>query len=151
MPGALEGGHLEDALAWLESHRADFRVPVISGLPEAAAAEEWLAGRGQRRLEGPAVLMRDASAPGFSVPARVDLYQHTRPEESEAFGDPFVESLDLAYWMAITFMVLSDIEEEAAEGWRCYSAVDGHDHEAYAAMSIDSDVAMLARMMRECL
>jgi hypothetical protein len=144
MPGALEGGHLEDGaglarIAWHRFPRArDFRPAGGGGGGGVAGGKGPEAARGTGCADagrlGAAVLRSGASR-------RVRAH---RPEESEAFGDSFVESLDLAYWMVTTFMVLSDVEEEAAEGWRCYSAVDGHDHEAYAVMSIDSDVAMLA-------
>ncbi len=141
--GTVDGGHLEDALAWLDSHEVDYRVPVLPGLPEAVAVEELLVRGEHRRIAGPAKLLRDSSPPEFAVPAGIDVHERTDANEDESFGDPLAEGLGLPYWTSNFFNVLP-----GRQGWRCYCAADGDAPLAYAAMSIDADTAVLALASR---
>jgi hypothetical protein len=136
--GAVEQGHLDDALRWLESHEVRYRVLMTSGQPEAAGTGEWLKRRGQRLVDGPDTLVRDVSAPRFDVPAGVGVYERDDYED-EGIGDALVEGLGMPCWTSTTFMGLC-----GADGWRCYCSARGEDPLTYVAMSVDSDIAMLA-------
>ena len=62
-PRAVEDGYLPAAVKWMERHDVDYRVPLAPGLPEFAAAEEWLQRHRYRLVDGPAKLLRDGSPP----------------------------------------------------------------------------------------
>jgi hypothetical protein len=144
-PGAVAHGHLEDALAWLESHEVEYRVQVETGAAEAAMAENALSQREHRRLGSLAKLVRDASTPRFAAPAEIDLYERVEPFEDEAFGDPFAESLGLPYWGATFFDSLP-----GRDGWHCCCGASGDEALAYAVMMLDRDVAVLALASNAC-
>jgi hypothetical protein len=143
-PGAVEHGHLPAAVKWMERHDVEYRVPLVPGLPEFAAAEEWLARRSYRQVAGPAKLLRDGSPPAFLPPPGVDIYERVDPWEDEGFGDPLAESLGLANWAATFFFDLP-----GTGGWRCYCAVDGDDPLAYVAMRIHQGIAVI--VLASCL
>lgn len=149
-PGAVEHGHLGDAIAWLESRCApwgeqgvDFRVPVTPGLPGSAAAERWLAARGIRCERGLAKLARAATHPDFAPPDGLEVFDWT--EWDEGFGGPLAEGLGLPSTGSFLFLSLL-----GREGWHCYCAVDGDAPLAYAAMRCHSGVASLAIASRPC-
>ena len=143
-PGAVEDGYLAAAVKWVERHDVEYRVPLVPGLPELAAAEEWLARHSYRLAAGPAKLLRDGSPPQFPPPPGIDIYERVDPWEDEGFGDPLAESLGLASWAATFFLDLP-----GTNGWRCYCAVDGDEPLAYVAMRIHEGVAVLA--LASCL
>lgn len=142
-PGAVENGYLPAAVQWMDRHDVDYRVPLAPGLPELAAAEEWLERHRYRLVDGPAKLLRDGSPPRFSAPSRIDIYERTDPWEDEGFGDPLAESLGFADWAATFFLDLP-----GTDGWHCYCAVDRDEPLAYVAMHIHDGVAVLALASR---
>lgn len=142
-PGAVEDGYLAAAVRWMERHDVAYRVPLSPGLPELAAAEEWLTRHRYRLADGPAKLLRDGSPPQFPAPPGIDIYERVDPWEDEGFGDPLAESLGLADWAATFFLDLPGTER-----WRCYCAVDGDEPLAYVAMHIHDGVAVLALASR---
>lgn len=144
-PGATAHGHLEDALAWLESHEVEYRVQVETGAAEAAMAEEALSQREHRRLGSLAKLVRDASAPRFAATAGIDLYERLEPFEDEGFGSPIAESLGLPYWGATFFDNLP-----GRDGWHCCCGASGDDPLAHAVMMLDREVAVLALASSAC-
>jgi hypothetical protein len=148
--GAVEHGHLADAVAWLETRPlptggtgvaedfgVDFRVPIVPGLPDAAAAEGWLQERGALRQDGPARLVRSTSPPDFPIPAGIEVLSWE--DWDEGFPEPLVESLELP--SGYCFFVGLPVEDDDA--WRCFGAVDDYGPLAYAAMHLDSGVATL--------
>ena len=142
-PKAVEDGYLPAAIKWMERHDVEYRVPLAPGLPELAAAEEWLAEHRYRHTRGPAKLVRDGSPPAFSPPPGIDIYERVDPWEDEGFGDPLAESLGLANWAATFFLDLP-----GSDAWRCYCAVDGDEPLAYVAMHLREGVAVLALASR---
>ncbi len=147
--GAVANGHLDDAVRWLETRcfgwsderGVDYRVPVVPGLPEAAAAEDWLRERGYLRDDGAAKLVRDATGPRFLPAPDVEVLDWD--EWDEGFGGPLAEGLGLSTVTEILFLgLLSD------ESWRCYCGIVGDDPLAYIAMHIEAGVASIALASR---
>jgi hypothetical protein len=148
-PGTVEHGHLADATRLMETRcfhmederGVDYRVPIVPGLAESAAAEEWLEERDYVRADGAAKLIRGGSAPGFEEPAGIEVLDWDSWDEG--FGGPIAESLGLAC-MGETFFscLLGD------ESWRCYCCIVGDDPLAYVAMHIHESVASIALASR---
>lgn len=147
--GAIEGGHLGDAVSWLESRcleweddrGVDYRVPVVPGLPETAAAESWLHDCGHLREAGAAKLVRDVAEPQFDPAPDIEVLDWN--DWDDGFGGPLAEGLDLSTAAEVFFAcLLSD------ERWRCYCGIIGDDPLAYVAMHIDAGVASIALASR---
>jgi hypothetical protein len=138
-PGAVAHGHLENALAWLESYEVEYRVQVETGTAETQMAQDLLSRYEHTRTTSLSKFVRRAATPGFETPARIDVYERVDPFEDEAFGDPFAESLGLPYWGATFFDSLP-----GRDGWHCCCGASGDEPLAYAVMMLDRDVAVLA-------
>jgi len=148
-PGTVTQGHLADAVSLMETRcfhmederGVDYRVPVVPGLAESAAAEKWLAERGYLCTDGAAKLIRDGSAPSFVEPDGIEVLDWDSWDDG--FGGPLAESLGLAR-MGETFFacLLGD------EDWRCYCGIVGDDPLAYVAMHVHEDVASIALASR---
>lgn len=154
--GAVEHGHLADAVAWLESRPqpswggslpevfgVDYRVPIIPGLPGSASAERWLRERGATREPGPIKLARDTSPPRFDSPAGIEVLDWN--DWDDWFIELLTESLRLPSCATSLF---SSLLTDDNESWRCYGAVGAGEPLAYAAMHLDSGVATLALASR---
>ncbi len=149
--GAVEHGHLANAVAWLETRPlpawgglaegfgVDYRVPVIPGLPCSASAERWLQERGAVRGPGPARFVRDTSPPRVVSPAGIEVLDWN--DWDDWFPEHLAESLRLPSGGTSFFTCLLT---ENHEVWRSYGAVDNDEPLAYAAMHVDSGVATLA-------
>lgn len=147
--GAVSNGHLGDAVRWLETRcfawsedrGVDYRVPVVPGLPEAAAAEDWLRGSGYLREDGVAKLARGTAARRFSPAPDIEVLDWD--DWDEGFGGPLAESLGLARTAESFFLCLMSDED-----WRCYCAIVGDDPLAYVAMRVHEGVASIALASR---
>jgi len=62
-PGAIDGGHLADAIAWADEFDVGYRVSVARGRPGTAAAEDYLNRRGFEQGRGVWKYVRDTSLP----------------------------------------------------------------------------------------
>lgn len=149
--GAVEHGHLANAVAWLEARPVptrgggvaedfgvDYRVPVVPGLPGSESVEGWLRERGATRRPGPAKFARDTSPPRFASPTGIEVLDWD--EWDDGFPEHLSESLRLPSRASSLFCGLP-LENDAA--WCCYGAVDDDGPLAYAAMHLDSGVATL--------
>ncbi len=149
-------GHLAHAIAWLESRPppadplfdfegtgVDFRVPVLPGLPESAAAREWLAQRQGEPEATPGRLTRDCSPLAVSPPAEIEVLDWDEPDEG--FGEAVAEALDMPGTTEVLFLCLLENDSDA---WRCYCAVHGDDALAYAAVHSEAGVATVALASR---
>jgi hypothetical protein len=151
--GAVEHGHLANAVSWLEARPVpgfdesigvDFRVPIIPGLPGSASAERWLRERGAVYEQGPVKLVRNTCSSRSAPPAGIEVWDWN--EWDEGFPEPLVESLGLPSTTSSLFVSLPITSDEA---WRCYGAVDEDEALAYAAMHFDdSGMATLALASR---
>ena len=137
-PGAVEKGHLEDALAWATVHGVDYRVPVTPGRPEARQAEHWLSESGHEQGASRAMLIRDVSAPAPPAARGVEALSLDRSSIDEGFADAFAEGFGMPFWAATFFFELPGTED-----WRCYTAARGDEPLAYAAMLAYGGVAAL--------
>jgi hypothetical protein len=125
-PGAVEGGHLAEALEWIESLGIDCRVRVKPGREESEAAEEHLDRRGYRRTGPLARFVRDASPPDFPEPPGIEIDE----------WDEFVEGFDRYFIEGFGFDSTVDLLFEYLPGrrpWRCYVAIDEDDEGVGAA------------------
>lgn len=125
-PGAVEGGHLAEALDWTESLGLDCRVRVKPGREESDAAEDYLNRRGYRRTGPLARFVRDASPPDFPEPPGIEIDE----------WDEFVEGFDRYFIEGFGFERAVDALFEYLPGrspWRCYVAIDEEDEGAGAA------------------
>lgn len=136
-PGALDGGHLEAALAWARDRGVDPSVPVTPGLPETAAVEELLRAARFAPGYGWMKFVRDAHPPRFKVPEDVEVVELAEPGE-EPFAAIVAAGFGLPAWGAELFAQLP-----GRRGWRCYVAkLDGH-AQAAAAIFLGADIAEL--------
>lgn len=150
--GAVEHGHLANAVAWLEARPqptrgawvaedffgVDYRVPVVPGLPGSESAEGWLRERGATRKPGPAKFARDTSPPRLASPTGIEVLDWD--DWDEGFPEYLAESLRLPSRAATLFIGLPLEDDDA---WCCYGAVDDDGPLAYAAIHLDSGVATL--------
>jgi hypothetical protein len=136
-PGALDGGHLEAALAWVRERGADPYVPVVPGLPGTVAAEGFLRTAGFAPAYGWMKFVRDVHPPRFSERGDVEVVELSESGE-EPFAAIVAAGFGLPAWGAELFAGLP-----GRSGWRCYVArVDGS-AQAAAAMFLDGPVAEL--------
>ncbi|HSR95396.1 MAG TPA: hypothetical protein VLK56_11075, partial [Solirubrobacterales bacterium] len=112
-PGAVEEGHLAEALDWLESLGIDCRIPVRPDFQESGAAEDHLNQRGYRRTASLARFVRNAATPDFPEPPGIEVDEF--PEETEGFSDYFDEGFELEYPAASFFDSMP-----GRRYWRCY-------------------------------
>jgi hypothetical protein len=125
-PGAIEAGHLAEALDWLESLEVDFRIPLRPDVRESAAAEDHLNQRGYHRTANLVRFVHDLSAPDFPEPPGIEIDEWT--EEIEGFSDYFAEPFGLEYPGHAFFDSLLGRCD-----WRCYVAIDENEEGVGAA------------------
>jgi GNAT superfamily N-acetyltransferase len=134
-PGAVAGGHLAAATGWTRSREIEGFVSVTPGLPDSAAAAEWLAANGFTRGYGWMKFVRDAHPPRFKVADDVEVVELSDPEQ-EPFGMIAATGFGLPAWAAAFFADLPGRDD-----WRCYVArIDGT-AQACAAMLVDGTIA----------
>lgn len=136
-PGAVEEGHLDDALDWVESLGLDCRVPITATRAGAAAAEDLLNRRGYRRSEYLARFLRNAESPVFPEPPGIEV------DELEGFAEGFSELLTAGFGLPLVAGCLFDCLPGRTY-WRSYFGVDENEHcVAAATMMRHLDVAQL--------
>jgi hypothetical protein len=138
-PGAIEGGHLAEAVEWMRSWEVDYRVPVAECRPGAEAAESWLSDHGYERGEGWMKMVREAAP--LDLPANPDVTVFELGEdEADGEGLSWIvsEALELPITSGALFFSLPQEER-----WRCYTAAVAPEGEIVAsgAMMIDGGVA----------
>jgi len=116
-PGAVEHGHLEEALAWAEALGVDFRIPIAAERAESAAAEELLNQRGYQRQAGLVRFARATAPPTFPEPAGIEVIEVE--DFTEGFSDFPGEGFDLDLTAWSFFDCLPERDR-----WRCYVALD---------------------------
>jgi GNAT superfamily N-acetyltransferase len=117
-PGAVEGGHLADAIEWMRTREVDYRVPVAESRPGSAEAEAWLGGHGYERAAAPTKLVRDAAPPDLPEDPEIEIFALGEEIDGEGLSHIVREGLGLPI-MAETLVFSLPMEES----WRCYTAV----------------------------
>ena len=140
-PGAIEGGHLAAAIAWMRAREGDYRIPGGGGRPGAPAAERWLCERGYERGGGWVKLIRDGSPPAFEVDPDIIVYRLGLDEaEGEGLSTIAAEALEIPPVAGTLFFSLPQ-----RNGWHCYTAALGPEEipVATGSMLIVDGVAQL--------
>ncbi|MCW2988913.1 MAG: hypothetical protein JWM24_1851 [Solirubrobacterales bacterium] len=132
-PGAVEDGHLAEAVEWMRAREVDYRVPVAESRPGAAEAKAWLGRHGYERGGGWFKLVRDASPPDLPVNPGIAIYELGEYEEDgEGLSAIVAAGLELPVTAGTLFFSLPQEQD-----WRCYTA----------ALSADEGVVATASMM----
>ena len=115
-PGAVDDGHLADAVEWLRRWEVDYRVSVAGDRPGTKRAEEWLAARG---YEPGATVRRYVHTAPDSCEQRPGLVQirKLRAIDTEGMSHIFADALDLPNLSTVLMIGLP-----RWEGWSCYAA-----------------------------
>ena len=140
-PGAVEDGHLADAIEWMRAREVDYRVPVAEARPGAGDADAWLNERGYERGGGWLKLVRDASPPELDPDPDITIFELGEDEaDGEGLSTIAAEALDLPIVAGTLFFSLPQ-----TEGWRCYTAYVKSLDEVVAtgSMLIEDGVAQL--------
>jgi len=117
-PGAVEGGHLARAVAWMRAREVDYRVPVAESRPGTEDAETWLTERGYERGDGWVKLVRDATPPDWPEDPSIEIYEIGEDEaDGEGMSTIVAEALELPVTAGTLFFSLPQ-----ASNWRCYTA-----------------------------
>jgi hypothetical protein len=140
-PGAIDDGHLAEAIEWMRAREVDYRVPVAASRPGAAEAEAWLSERGYERGGGWVKLVRAGTPPELPENPEVTIFELGQDEaDGEGLSAIATEMLRLPVTAGSLFFSLPQ-----EENWRCYTAGLGPDQEVVAtgAMLIQDGVAQL--------
>lgn len=139
-PGAIEGGHLAEAVEWMRSWEVDYRVPVAESRPGAEQAESWLSTRGYERGNGWIKLVREASPPDLPANPEVTIFELGEHEaDGEGLSSIAAEMLGLPLTAGALFFSLPQEQH-----WRCYTAaLPEGEIVATGSMLIDGGVAQL--------
>lgn len=139
--GAVEGGHLAEAIEWMRAREVDYRVPVAEGRPRAGEAEAWLSGRGYERGEGWVKLVRDTAPPDLPENPEITIYELGEDDaDGEGLSAIVAEALELPVTAGTLFFSLPQ-----EENWRCYTAALGPAQAVVAtgSMLIEGGIAQL--------
>jgi hypothetical protein len=140
-PGAIEGGHLAEAVEWMRAWEVDYRVPVAECRPGAKEAEAWLSSRGYEPGNGWMKLVREASPPDLPANPDVTIFELGEHEaDGEGLSSIAAETLGLPITAGTLFFSLPQEEQ-----WRCYTAALAPEDEIVATglLRIDGGVAQL--------
>lgn len=139
LPGAVEDGHLGDAVEWVESHGVDYRVPVTPGRPASELAERWLMERGHEQGQSWIKFARETSPPGFEEPPQIEVFElDYEPDACETISY-LQDGSFIGDWWPGTFLFDLGLRGD----WRRYVAYDEEDRSAGAVMLIQDGLAEL--------
>jgi hypothetical protein len=131
-PGAVEGGHLVEAVEWMRAREVDYRVPVAESRPGTGDAESWLIERGYERGDGWVKLVRDASPPDWPEDPTIQIYEIGDDEaDGEGMSSIVSDALELPVTAGTLFFSLPQVEN-----WRCYTAALGPNEPVVATGSM---------------
>lgn len=117
-PGAIDGGHLADAVEWMREREVDYCVPVPEGRPGTAKAEAWLGARGYERAGGWMTFVRDASPPRERPSPNITIWPLGQQEiDGEGMSEIAAEAMDMPVTVATLFFGLP-----GRPHWHCYTA-----------------------------
>ncbi len=140
-PGAVEAGHLADAIEWMRSREVDYRVPVAECRPGSGEAEAWLIDHGYECDGGWTKFVRDVAVPDLPEDPDIEVFEMGEDEvDGEGMSMIAREGLGLPI-MAETLAFSLPMKDS----WRCYTAVLLSEDRVVAtgSMLIDDGVAQL--------
>ena len=141
-PGAVEDGHLVEAIEWMRTREVAYSVPVASARPGSERAAEWLGGHGYERGTSWMKFVHDRSSPILPENPDVAIYKLGEDEgDGEGLSAIAAEALGLPMTAETLFFDLPLLGP-----WRCYTAAVPALEEmivATGSMLIDGGVAML--------
>lgn len=134
---AVEEGHLDDAIDWVESFEVDYYVPLTPGALGTPSAEDWLNRSGFRRASDWIRFVRGVSPPETTQPVGIEVFE-LEEDEGEGMSAIVAAGFGLPLWAGTLFFDLP-----GREGWRCYVAVIDGVSQACGAMFVHDGVAAL--------
>jgi len=140
-PGAVEDGHLAEAVEWIRSFEVDYRVPVAESRPGAREADVWLNRHGYERGGGWIKFVGEATPPDLPATPDVRIFELGEDEaDGEGMSSIIAEALDLPITASTLFFSLPQ-----EKNWRCYTAAVLPEEElaATGSMLIDDGIAQL--------
>jgi len=138
-PGAIEDGHLADALAWADEFDVAYRVTVARGRPGTAAAEHYLNQRGFEQGRGVWKYVRDASLPDMPGNPAVTVWEIGG---EDAAGETMVFSAAPAMGLpSVAGSLLFALPFQ--ERWRTYTAELEGRIVSFGSLLIDGGIARL--------
>ncbi len=132
-PSAVTGGHLGEALDWMESRQGSFYVPLTE-TGGSGGAKRLLESRRYERGYSWMKFVRDAHPPRFSAQTDVEVFAIA--DDAESFGMIAATGFGLPPWASAFF---ADLHRKP--GWHCYLARVDDEPAACAAMFLDSGLA----------
>lgn len=134
-PNAVEEGHLEEAIDWVESYGVDYYVPLTPGALGTPSAEDWLNRRGFERASRWIKFVRGPSPPELPRPPGIEVFELEK-DEGEGLAGIAAKGFGLPPWASTFFFDLP-----GREGWRCYVAVLDGISQACGAMLTHDGIA----------
>ncbi len=139
-PGAVEQGHLADAIAWADEFEVAFRVAVARNRPGTAAAENHLNRHGFEQGRGLWKYVRDVSWPVLPGDPAITVWEI---EDEAAAGETMVFSAAPALGFpskASSLLCSLPVQER----WHTFTAVLDDDVVSFGSMLVDGGVAHIA-------
>ncbi|HTR75734.1 MAG TPA: hypothetical protein VMH33_10835 [Solirubrobacterales bacterium] len=119
-PGAVEEGHLIEAIEWARSREVDFRISVAADRPGTERAEDWLRSRDYERGSTVRRFARKPTAEVADFPPGVTI-RELHALQTEGMSHVVAKTFELPGLATVLLFGLPD-----REGWHCYAAsVDG--------------------------
>ncbi len=136
-PGAVEEGHVVEAIEWVRSREVGYLATVTAGRPGTDLAEAWFASRGYE--PGPPI--RRFAHPGTdgltTAPGPLEIVE-LGALDAEGMSHIFGDALELSNIATILMLGLP-----TREGWHCYRANLGGREVACGSMLIVGMIALL--------
>jgi GNAT superfamily N-acetyltransferase len=135
--GAIESGHLADAIEWMRSREVEHLVSVSADRPGTERAEAWLESRGYERGPRMRRFLHPAMGPRRDDVGPLEIHE-LAPLETEGMSHIFGDAYGLSALATVLLLGLP-----TREGWHCYRASLGGREVACGSMLVFGKVALL--------
>jgi hypothetical protein len=138
-PGAVEEGHLANAIGWADQFDVGYRVAVAHDRPGTAEAEGWLNWHGFEQRRGQLKFIRDASPPDLPPDSGMTVWEIGH---EEAAGETIVLGAEQAMRMphpASHLLFALPIQKH----WRTYTVELESQIVSFGSMLLQDGVALL--------
>lgn len=138
-PGAVEEGHLANAIAWADEFDVGYRISVARDRPGTAAAEDYLNHQGFEQGRGAWKYVRDTSWPDLPGNPAITVWEING---EDAAGETMVfDAAPALGFPSKAASLLFGLPNQ--ERWRTYTAELGERIVSFGSMLIDGDVAQV--------